>query len=124
MADEPTPTQAEADVMKAAAHGLQEGDGPPTVVDVPAVMVSGSVVTSCAVGDTLTVTDGNWNGEPTSYSQSWVCNTAVVGTGSSYTTKAGDAGQSVQCAVTAANAGGSTTATTNAVAVAAAAGRA
>lgn len=91
---------------------------PPTVVDIPALLINGvSDLTSCNVGDTLTVTNGNWVGEPTSYSQSWVSNSTEVGTGDTYIVQASDAGNSISCIVTATNAAGSTDVTTKAVLV-------
>lgn len=118
----PTPTQAEADEIKLATEGHDEDASPPQVVDVPAVTVGGSVVASCAVGDTLACTMGNWDHVPTGYAYSWLAGSATVGDGPSYTAQPGDAGQSLSCSVTASNAVGSTTVVSNAVSVAAAGG--
>jgi type II secretory pathway pseudopilin PulG len=90
----------------------------PEVVNVPAVLVNGTIQGTANVGDTLTVTDGNWTGEPTSYEQVWMSNGTEVGTGSSYVAQATDT--SVECVVTATNSAGSGTVTTSAVTVAAA----
>jgi hypothetical protein len=76
------------------------------------------------VGDALTCTMGEWTGEPDSYTYSWrrAGNDAEIGTGDAYTIVADDAGNSVQCVVTATNSAGSTVASaSNAVAVPAAA---
>jgi hypothetical protein len=115
-----TPTQAEADSFKLQCHGHEADAEPPKVVDLPAVTVNGSVVASCAVGDMLAVTKGNWEGEPTAYWESWLAGSALVGNGPTYTAQPGDEGQSVRCSVTATNAVGSTNAISNAVMVAAA----
>jgi hypothetical protein len=80
----------------------------PVNVDVP--FVSGGT----AVGDTLTCTMGNWQGEPTSYAYAW----STGATGASYVIVAGDAGTSITCVVSATNAGGTTAAPpSNAVAI-------
>lgn len=88
----------------------------PTNIDVPHVTGDG------VVGEVLTCTTGNWNGEPTSYSYQWLSDAIQVGTNSdAYTVAGSDAGQSLTCVVTATNAGGSTVAPpSNAVAVPAA----
>jgi hypothetical protein len=79
--------------------------GAPTNRDVPHLQGTG------AVGEVLTCTMGNWNGEPTSYAYAWKSNTAAVGgTGDTYTVAESDAGHSITCTVTATNAAGSTTA--------------
>jgi hypothetical protein len=97
---------------------------PPAMVDIPYV----SPDTTAAIGDTLSCTSGNWNGEPTGYTYSWQhLDQSEVGTGNTYVVAAGDAAHSLVCLVTATNGVGSTTATpSNAVfipAVAAAAAR-
>lgn len=78
---------------------------PPTLlpvnVDVP--YVSPEVA---AVGDTLSCTMGNWEGQPTTYGYVW----STGGTGQTYVIVEGDAGKSISCVVTATNAGGSTAA--------------
>lgn len=79
--------------------------GAPTNRDVPHLQGNG------AVGEVLTCTKGNWNGEPTGYAYAWKSNTAAVGgTGDTYTVAESDAGHSITCVVTATNAAGSTTA--------------
>lgn len=99
-----TPTQAEADALKLQAHGADETDLPPGVVDVPAVTGTGTV------GSTLTCTMGNWTGEPTSYSYQWQAGAARLGTGDTYLVADTDVGREVACVVTAANACGSSAA--------------
>lgn len=94
--------------------------GPPTVVDVPAVTVNGSISTTCAVGDTLACTLGNWTGEPTGYWQSWLADSALVSSGggeTTYTVQPADAGKGIVVSVTASNASGSGNVLTNPIAV-------
>lgn len=83
----------------------------PVNEDAPALLHNGTIVTSAAVGDTLTCTMGNWLGTPTGYAYQWKSNGVNVGTNSnSYTVAAGDSGHTITCVVTATNAGGSTAA--------------
>jgi hypothetical protein len=99
---------------------LHDTDAGPGVVDVPYVGGSGTV------GGTLTCTNGNWTGEPTSYAYRWQSDgAAIVGaSASSYVVAEGDVGHSLACVVTATNASGSTQAPpSNAVIAAAAATR-
>lgn len=123
---EPSPTQAEADAFKTMSSGGGDGgETPPgvelpTVIDAPAITVGGSVVASCAVGDTLIATVGNWTGEPTAYWQTWLSDSSVAGSGDTYVAQAGDVGHSLSCMVTATNDAGSAQQATNAVSVAAA----
>jgi len=93
--------------------------GAPVNRDVPHLQGNG------AVGEVLTCTKGNWEGEPTSYAYAWKSNTAAVGgTGDTYTVAESDAGHGITCVVTATNAGGSTHAPpSNAVHVEGGAGR-
>lgn len=67
------------------------------------------------VGQTLSVTDGIWNGAPTSFTYQWKRNGSSIGsaTASSYVVTLADEAQSITCAVTATNAIGSTSATSN-----------
>ena len=76
-------------------------------------------------GDTLSVSNGSWSGSPTRFSYAWQdCDgnglncAAISGSGgSSYVLQAGDVGDTIEASVTATNAGGSATQTTNATAV-------
>lgn len=117
----PTPTQAQLDAANLIAIGPAPESLPPVNKDVP--MVSGPSGLSAAVGDTLNCTMGNWTGEPSSYVYQWKRGATAVGTNSNnYTAVAADAGASVTCVVTAANANGSTMAPpSNAIVIAAAA---
>jgi len=90
---------------------------PPTVVDTPAVTMGGNVVAACDVGSTLACTVGNWTGEPTDYWQSWLADSALVGSGGSYTVQPDDAGKSINVSVTASNMAGTGNAISNAVTV-------
>ena len=89
--------------------------GAPSNVDVPNLSGNG------AVGETLTCTMGNWQGEPTGYAYDWKSDGTAIGgaSGNTYVVAADDAGKSITCVVTATNAGGSTEASpSNAVQVA------
>jgi hypothetical protein len=119
----PTLTQLENDLV---AVGVTLPDPPadetaepggPKNRDVPYVSGTGTV------GETLSCTMGNWDGEPTSYAYQWKRDgTLNLGTDSSYQIVAGDAGHSLTCVVTATNARGSTAAPpSNAITVAGAA---
>ncbi len=67
-------------------------------------------------GSALTADPGSWTGSPTSYTYQWqdcdglLCSNISGGTGSSYTLQASDLGKTIDVVVTAANAGGSTSA--------------
>jgi hypothetical protein len=94
-------------------YGFPTGSAP-SVADTPHVDGVGTV------GETLTCTMGNWEGEPTDYAYLWESDSEDVGTASSYVVAATDAGHSITCTVTATNAWGSTAAPpSNAVEVAA-----
>jgi hypothetical protein len=90
-----------------ADPGSEPGGGapatePPANVDVPFASQEGAV---------LTVTMGNWTGEPTSYAYAWQMDGAAVGTdAATYDVQAGDVGHTATCVVTATNAAGSTAA--------------
>jgi hypothetical protein len=89
---------------------------PPVNTSAPAVTGTG------AVGNTLTVTNGNWTYVPTSYAYRWQRNgTPIAGAGAAnptYVLAAADSGTNVACIVTATNAAGATPAVSNAIAVA------
>jgi hypothetical protein len=77
-----------------------------------APVVSGSLT----VGSALSVTDGTWSGSPTGYTYQWKRDATNVGTNAnSYTLVSGDVGASMTCVVTATNAAGSASATSNAL---------
>jgi hypothetical protein len=81
-----------------------------------APVISGTAV----VGQTLTTTDGTWDGIPTpTYSYQWKRGATNIGTNAStYTLVQADAGNTsnITCVVTATNAGGSANATSNTIA--------
>jgi hypothetical protein len=87
---------------------------PPANTTAPAATGTGTV------GQTLSCTQGNWTYAPTSYAYQWLRSGAnIVGaTSATYVLGALDSGTNVSCRVTATNAGGSTAATSNAIAVA------
>jgi len=89
---------------------------PPVNVDVPAI------VGTPAVGETLSCTMGNWEGEPGSYAYQWLSDADLVGLGgNTYVVADTDAGKSITCVVTATNVSGSTAAPpSNALAIPAA----
>jgi hypothetical protein len=80
---------------------------------------------SAVEGQTLTASTGTWTGSPTSFAYQWqdcdsageACTSASGATGSSYTLGSGDVGRTVRVVVTAANAGGSTSAVSGQVGV-------
>jgi hypothetical protein len=59
-------------------------------------------------GTTLTCTQGEWSGEPTSYAYAWKLDDAAAGSdAATYEVQAGDVGKNATCTVTATNAAGS-----------------
>jgi hypothetical protein len=102
----------------ARAAGVQVN--PPRNVVIPYVSPE-----TAAVGDTLTATTGEWNGEPTEYAYAWFLDGIETGAaGSSYTAVAGNEGHTLTCVVSATNSAGSGTAPpSNAVTVMAVAAR-
>jgi hypothetical protein len=80
---------------------------PPTNTVVPALLVAGEISPTAAVGDTLTVTTGEWTSEPTHYGYRWMSGFNIVGTDAdTYVVAASDSGNSITCNVTATNANG------------------
>jgi hypothetical protein len=87
----------------------------------PPVMTSPPVVSGTGtVGQTLSVTNGNWTYVPTSYAYQWLRNGANIAgaTAATRVLAAADSGTNVSCRVTATNAAGSTPIVSNAIAVA------
>lgn len=73
---------------------------------------------TAAVGNVLSCSQGTWTNSPTGYAYAWTRNgSTVVGSASSYTVQAADAGQVLTCSVTASNAAGATTAVSDPVTV-------
>lgn len=92
---------------------LKSGGVPPSSIVAP--VISGTAI----VGQTLSSTTGTWLGTlPITYSYQWKRGVTNVGTNSSsYTLVAADAGQSITCEVTATNAFGFASATSNSILV-------
>jgi surface protein len=80
-------------------------------VNTVAPVISGSTT----VGSVLTTTDGTWSGSPTSFAYQWYRGLVQIfgQTLSTYTLVSADLSQNITCQVTATNAVGSTTATSN-----------
>ena len=80
-------------------NGGEGGATAPTNTTVPAVTQAGT---------TLTCTQGEWTGEPTSYSYAWKLDDAAAGSdAATYEALPEDVGKSATCTVTATNAAGS-----------------
>ena len=83
--------------------------------------ISGSAVQ----GQTLTASNGSWSGAPTGFSYQWrrcsssgsSCSNISAATGQTYLLGSSDAGRTIRVVVTATNAGGSASATSNQTAV-------
>ena len=83
--------------------------GPPGPVNSVAPVLSGTTTE----GSVLSCTTGTWSGSPT-YAYQWKRGAANVGTNANtYTLVAGDIGSNMTCVVTATNAGGAASATSN-----------
>lgn len=104
---------APLDMGNAITAGLAN-EIPPVNTTVPAATGTGTV------GQTLSVTNGNWQYVPTSYAYQWLRNGAAIAgaTAATHLLVAADSGTSVSCQVTATNAAGSTPIISNAIAVA------
>lgn len=91
------------------------------ITSVPVISTSPVISGDAGVGKTLTTTNGTWSYDPTSFSYKWQrCDSAgqdcadISGaTTSSYTLASADANKKIKVIVTAANATGSTTSTSN-----------
>ena len=87
---------------------------PPVNVTPPVISGTG------AVASTLSSTVGTWTYVPTSYAYQWMRNgtpIALNGTSATYTLVAADSGTNCMLRLTATNAAGSTTISSNAIAV-------
>lgn len=91
---------------------------------VPAPVNSTAPVASgtASVGSTLSTTNGAWTNSPSSYAYQWLRGGSAISgaTSATYTVVSGDQGTSLTVRVTASNAGGSATSTSNAIAIPAA----
>jgi hypothetical protein len=112
--DPPAPSQDEANEAKVQSALGGMDITAPVNVDVPHLQPGSAVV-----GDTLTITMGNWDMQPSQYAGEWFRDgTEAIGSGASYVVSEADAGHSITCVVTASNAIGSTVAPpSNAVAI-------
>jgi hypothetical protein len=95
----------------ATATGVVVTAAPLAPSNTVAPVISGSA----NIGATLTATTGTWNGYPApTYAYQWKSDGVFVGTNSSsYVVQASDNGKSITCTVTATNASGSASATSN-----------
>lgn len=84
----------------------------------PVNTVAPAITGTARVGQTLTVTNGTWTGEPApTFTRQWKRGATNIGTGgTTYVLVAADAGQVITCVVTATNTEGSANATSNATA--------
>jgi hypothetical protein len=102
---------------------------PAPVATPPANTALPTIGGSAVAGQTLTASTGSWSGAPTSYAYQWrrcdsagaSCANVTGATAASYAVASGDVGFTLRVAVTATNAGGSTTAASNQTALVAAA---
>lgn len=93
-------------VSRRVVANPQPGTAPPDLSTV------GTVTGTATVGSLLTCNNGTWTGSPT-FTYQWLRNGAPIGgaTASTYTLVDADRNQSIQCQVTANNAGGNAIAT-------------
>ena len=87
----------------------------PANTGAPAVTVAETVKAS--LEKTLSCSAGSWSNNPTSLSYRWLRNGGAIAgqTANTYTTQGADAGMGIACEVTASNAAGSTSSTSNTV---------
>jgi hypothetical protein len=92
---------------------LEKDPAVPTNLDPPSLSGTGEV------GDTLTCSQGEWAGNPTSISFAWLRNGTAIGgqTASTYTLQSADAGGTVACLATVSNAAGSAAASSASLAI-------
>ncbi len=110
-----TATNANGSTTAASATTQVVTPPPPTNTDLPAV--SGVV----QEGRTLDATTGNWTGSPTSFGYQWRrcasdgggCTNIVGATASSYQLTSGEVNSTIRVVVTASNAGGASSATSD-----------
>jgi hypothetical protein len=97
------------------------GDEVETVKPIPPPVLSGkpTLTGKTSPGSTLTCNKGTWTGNPTSYAYEWLRNgTQLAGvTGSTYVLTTLDEGTTFVCVVTASNAGGSASGTSNSLSI-------
>jgi hypothetical protein len=128
----PTPTPPECDLAAAGVIAIPkdwdlspvdessfdpfEPPGRPLAPPSPTVAPTIQALTDLVVGSTLISTTGTWTGSPT-YTRQWRRNATNIGggTGTSHVLVANDVGANITCNVTATNAAGGVTATSNAL---------
>jgi hypothetical protein len=89
------------------------------IIDLAPVNTVAPVLSGAStVGQTLTVTNGTWTNTPISFSYAWKLNGSPISGAANqntYVLTSGENGGNVTCTVTAANSGGSASATSNAI---------
>jgi hypothetical protein len=95
--------------------GLNKGQSAGVPTDPPVNTVAPALSGNFFVGQTLTCSTGSWSGAPTSYSYNWKNNGVSLGATdqNTYVLQSGDNRDTITCTVTATNAAGSATATSN-----------
>lgn len=110
---EVTASNSAASVVSASAATAAVTAASVAPINTVAPAVTGTTV----VGNTLSATTGTWSNGPTGYTYQWYwadTNAAISGaTASTYVLVSGDVGHTLKCVVTATNAAGSTTASSN-----------
>lgn len=97
-----------------AVKGAQTSGNPPAPAPVNSTLpvISGATT----LGSVLTTTNGTWTNSPISYTYQWKRGATNIGTNTNtYTLVAADSTASITCVVTATNASGSTSATSNTI---------
>ena len=93
-----------------AVKGAQTSGPPPAPVNSTLPVISGTTT----LGSVLTTTNGTWTNSPISYTYQWKRGATNIGTNANtYTLVAADSGAAITCVVTATNAVGSASATSN-----------
>jgi hypothetical protein len=100
--------------LVADAKKYKSQSAPPANTSVPVIVGTG------AVGQTLTVTMGIWNGAPVAYGAQWLRNAVAIpfATFAKYLVTSADSGKSLTCQVTAFTGGGQASVTSSPLAVA------
>ena len=103
-----------AAAMAAAITSAIASEIPPANTTAPVVTGTGSI------GNNLTTTNGVWTNSPTAYTYQWMRGGSQIAGAINqvYALVGADSGNSVSCRVTAENPAGSTSANSNAIAVA------
>lgn len=105
-----------AGTNSATSNSLTAGDYSPVNTIAPVISVVGGGPAN--PGTTIQSTIGTWSGANLTYSYQWFVGVTPVGANqNTYVVQPTDVGQNIQCEVTAINAGGSTSALSNTIAV-------